>query len=90
VTCAANAAIAEIHNRIPVVPNERAAEDWNPREQDPLSLERLLMPAPCDLLSVRPGSPPVNSIKNEGPALGIRLTLSIRTGNFCRQVVTSL
>jgi len=70
VTCAANAAIAEIHNRMPVVLNERAAEDWmNPREQDPLSLKRLLVPASPDLLSVRPASPLVNSVKNDGPAL---------------------
>jgi putative SOS response-associated peptidase YedK len=70
VTCAANPAIAEIHDRMPVVLNERAAEDWmNPREQDPLSLKRLLVPVPSDLLSVRPASPLVNSVKNEGPAL---------------------
>jgi len=70
VTCAANAAIAEIHDRMPVVLDERAAEDWmNPREPDPLSLKRLLVPASSDLLSVRPASPLVNSVKNEGPAL---------------------
>ncbi len=70
VTCAANAAIAAIHDRMPVVLDERAAEDWmNPREPDPLSLKRLLVPASSDLLSVRPASPLVNSVKNEGPAL---------------------
>jgi len=32
VTCAANALIAAIHDRMPVVLNEPAAEDWiNPR-----------------------------------------------------------
>jgi len=70
VTCAANGAIAEIHNRMPVVLGERAAEDWmNPREQDPLLLKRLLVPASSDMLSIRPASPLVNSVKNEGPAL---------------------
>ncbi|MGA7568349.1 MAG: SOS response-associated peptidase family protein [Terriglobales bacterium] len=70
VTCAANAAIAEIHDRMPVVLDERAAEDWmNPQEKDPLSLKRLLVPASSDLLSVRPASPLVNSVKNDGPAL---------------------
>jgi len=70
VTCPANTAIAEIHDRMPVVLNERAAEDWmNPREQDPLSLKRLLVPASSDLLSVRPASPLVNSVKNDGPEL---------------------
>src|SRR5690242_9072033 len=70
VTCAASAAIAEIHNRMPVVLGERAAEDWmNPLEQDPLSLKRLFVPASSDLLSVQPASTLVNSVKNEGPAL---------------------
>jgi hypothetical protein len=70
VTCAVNAAIAEIHDRMPVVLSDRAAEDWmNPREQDPLSLKRLLVPAPADLLEIRPASPLVNSVKNEGRAL---------------------
>ena len=69
-TCAASATIAAIHDRMPVVLGERAAEDWmNPRERDPLSLKRLLMPAPHDLLAMRPASPRVNSVKNAGPAL---------------------
>jgi putative SOS response-associated peptidase YedK len=47
VTCAANTLIAAIHDRMPVVLDERAAEDWmNPRERDPLSLKWLLVPAP--------------------------------------------
>ena len=55
---------------MPVVLDEGAAEDWmNPRERDPLSLKRLLVPAPHDLLAMRPASPLVNSVKNEGPEL---------------------
>ena len=70
VTCAANAVIGEIHDRMPVILDERAAEDWmNPREEDPLSLKRLLVPAPSELLVMQPASPLANSVKNEGPAL---------------------
>ena len=70
VTCAANAVIAKIHDHLPVVLDERVAEDWmNPRERDPLSLKRLLVPAPHDLVAMRPASPLVNSVRNEGPAL---------------------
>jgi putative SOS response-associated peptidase YedK len=70
VTCAAGVTIAAIHDRMPVVLDDRAAEDWmNPRERDPLSLKRLFVPAPHDLLAMRPASPLVNSVKNEGPAL---------------------
>ncbi len=70
VTCAANALMSEIHDRMPVVLDERAAEDWmNPLERDPLSLKRLLAPAPTDLLLMRAASPLVNSVKNDGPEL---------------------
>jgi putative SOS response-associated peptidase YedK len=70
VTCAANAVIAEIHDRMPVVLDERAAEDWmNSREQDPPSLKRLLAPARADVLVMRPASLLVNSVKNDNPAL---------------------
>jgi putative SOS response-associated peptidase YedK len=70
VTCAANEVIGEIHDRMPVILDERAAEDWiDPREENPLSLKRLLVPAPSELLVMQPASPLANSMKNEGPAL---------------------
>ena len=70
VTCAANAVIGEIHDRMPVILDERMAEDWmNPREKNPLSLKRLLVPTPSDLLVMQPASPLANSVKNEGPTL---------------------
>lgn len=69
VTCAANAAIAAIHDHMPVVLDERAADDWmNPQERDPLSLKRLLVPAPHDLLVMQPASSLVNSVKSERPS----------------------
>ena len=70
VTFGANAVIGEIHDRMPVILHERAAEDWmNPREEDTLSLKRLLVPAPPELLVMQPASPLANSGKNEGPVL---------------------
>jgi putative SOS response-associated peptidase YedK len=70
VTCAANAVIGEIHDRMPVILDERMAEDWmNPREKNPHSLKRLLVPAPSGLLVMQPASPLANSVKNEGPTL---------------------
>ena len=41
----------------------------NSRETNPLSLKRLLVPAPNNLLTIRLASPRVNSVKNEGPTL---------------------
>jgi hypothetical protein len=41
----------------------------NPRENDPMSLKGLLVPAPDDLLLTQATSQLVNSVKNEGPEL---------------------
>ena len=55
---------------MPVILDEAGAADWmNWREPDPLLLKRLLVPTPDDFLVVRPASPLVNSVKNEGPEL---------------------
>jgi putative SOS response-associated peptidase YedK len=55
---------------MPVVLDEKAADDWmNPKEENPLSLKRLLVPAPLDLLVMQPASPLVNSVKNDRPEL---------------------
>jgi len=70
ITCDPNATLRPIHNRMPVILADKDADDWmNPREAEPLSLKRLLVPAPDDLLVAQPASPLVNSVKNEGPEL---------------------
>ena len=70
ITTSANRLLEPIHNRMPVILDEADATDWmNLREPNPLSLKRLLVPAPDNLLVVRPVSPLVNSVKNEGPEL---------------------
>jgi putative SOS response-associated peptidase YedK len=70
ITTAANRKLEPIHNRMPVILDEAGAADWmNLREPDPRCLKRLLAPAADDLLAVRPASPLVNSVKNEGPEL---------------------
>ena len=80
ITTAANRMIEPIHDRMPVVLDEAGADDWmNPREPDPRSLKRLLVPAPQDFLAMRPASPLVNSVKNEGPEL-----LEVKAGSNAR------
>jgi putative SOS response-associated peptidase YedK len=70
VTCAANALIGKIHDRMPVILDDRGAEDWmNPRELNPASLKRLLAPTLESALEMRPASPLANSVKNDGPEL---------------------
>lgn len=69
-TCAANSTTAAIHNRMPVIISDRDADDWiNPHEADPVTLKRMLLPAPEDLLEMRPASPLANSARREGPEL---------------------
>ena len=70
ITCPPNAAMASIHNRMPVILADKEADDWmNRHDPDPLSLKRLLAPAPDDLLVIQPASPLVNNVRNEGPEL---------------------
>jgi putative SOS response-associated peptidase YedK len=53
-----------------ILPDPKAQEDWiNPREPNPLSLKRLLIPAPDDLLRMQPASSLVNNVRNDGPEL---------------------
>jgi putative SOS response-associated peptidase YedK len=48
VTCAVNATVAPIHNRMQVILDEAAAEDWmNPREPNPPSYGRLQEEGRC-------------------------------------------
>ena len=70
ITCDANETVAPIHDRMPVILTDRDAEDWmNPRESDPARLQRLLVPAPTDLLIATPASPLANNARNEGKEL---------------------
>jgi putative SOS response-associated peptidase YedK len=80
-TCDPNAVTRPIHNRMPVIlADTKVQEDWiNPREQNPLSLKRLLIPAPDDLLRVDPASVLVNNPKNDGPELLIPTTATGET-----------
>jgi len=49
ITTAANRLLQPIHNHPPVILDEVGADDWrNVREPDPLSIKRLLVPAPDD------------------------------------------
>jgi putative SOS response-associated peptidase YedK len=70
VTCAANWPLSTIHDRMPVLLDDGAAEDWmNPGEQNPASLKRLLVPASDEAVEMRLVSALVNSVKNDGPEL---------------------
>jgi len=70
ITTRANRLIEPFHDRMPVILDERTADDWiNPGERDPLRLKSLLVPAPDDNLVLRPASFLVNNVEHDGPEL---------------------
>jgi putative SOS response-associated peptidase YedK len=70
ITCEPNAHAARYHDRMPVILASRDADDWmDPRNADPRSLKRLLVPAPDDLLVEQPVSPKLNSFEYDSPDL---------------------
>ena len=70
VTTAANGTMAPFHHRMPVILPAAAWDRWlDPKPVDPASLLGLLVPAPDELLSVRPVSTLVNKPSREGKDL---------------------
>jgi putative SOS response-associated peptidase YedK len=63
VTTEANATVAPVHDRMPVVLDRDQAKAWlaQPRLD-------LLRPAPVDLLAATPVSPKVNAVENDDPS----------------------
>ncbi|MGY1847761.1 SOS response-associated peptidase [Blastococcus sp. SYSU DS1021] len=70
VTSPATGALAEIHDRMPLVlPRERWAEWLDPAREDVVELARSTPPELVAGLELRPVSPAVNSVRNNGPEL---------------------
>lgn len=69
ITTAANALLAPVHDRMPVILSDEAADAWMFERTDTnTALKDLLVPAPDDWLIGTPVSPRVNSVKNDDPA----------------------
>ena len=74
VTTRANAAIAPLHDRMPVALPEAAWASWlDTRSTELGELHALLAPAEHDGLSIYPVVPLVNNVRNDGPELLARL-----------------
>jgi putative SOS response-associated peptidase YedK len=68
VTCPANDLARPIHDRMPVVLADQSGWDaWLDRRLDGNDVVPLLGPLPSHLLAMRPASPLVNSVRNDGP-----------------------
>ena len=74
----ANARIAPIHDRMPVILDPAAEARWlDPRLTDPAALRPLLVPCPPERLRVWPVNPAVNRPGAEGPELLAPLGLPV-------------
>jgi putative SOS response-associated peptidase YedK len=74
ITTAANAVLAPVHNRMPVILAPADRGRWlDPAPPDPAELIGLLRPAPDDLLELFAVSKLVNDVRNEGPELVLPL-----------------
>lgn len=68
VTTDANALLRPLHNRMPVILNHQACQQWlDPEVNDTAALEALLRPFPSDEMTAFPVSTLVNSPRNESP-----------------------
>ncbi len=69
-TCASNRSIEPIHDRMPVILQGDAAEEWlDPDNHDLAGLKQVLVPAPDDLLAVQAASMRVNNARIDTPDL---------------------
>ncbi len=70
ITTSANRVVGGLHDRMPVILPPEHWELWLDRTETDLTLlSPLLVPAPDDLLEVRPVGTEVNSVRNNGPEL---------------------
>lgn len=68
ITCEANAVLAPVHDRMPVILADGEREAWlDPDYEDLASLSRMLDSYPADEMESYPVSTRVNSPKNESP-----------------------
>jgi putative SOS response-associated peptidase YedK len=67
ITTTPNGLIEPIHNRMPVILDEDAVEEWMYARQEPDALMELLRPIRDDYMVATPVSPRVNSVKNDDP-----------------------
>ena len=67
VTTEANGLMAPVHDRMPVILEDIAADEWMFPETDPSRLRELMHPVADDLLIATPVSQRVNSVRNDDP-----------------------
>ena len=70
VTTSANATMAPVHDRMPVMLPATAWDEWlDPGNNNIEELQRLLVPAPDNLLTMHKVATDVNNVRNKGEEL---------------------
>ena len=70
ITTSANATMAPVHDRMPVLLAQADWAEWlDNSHQDLAALQRLLVPAPEGVLTMHAVSTAVNAVRNKGPEL---------------------
>lgn len=65
ITTSANSLMEKIHDRMPVILNDEALDEWlDPENQDTVKLQKLLKPCPAHWLKAVEVTTMVNSVKN--------------------------
>ena len=78
ITCSANEAMSEIHDRMPVLLAPNTWDAWlDPDNDDTAALTSLLVPAPSTLMTMHPVSTDVNNARNRGAHLTARVELDV-------------
>jgi putative SOS response-associated peptidase YedK len=78
ITTAANATMAPVHHRMPVLLSPETWDEWiRPGQLRPSRLAQLLQPAPEDVLRCHMVSTAVNSARNDGPELVAPVTAGV-------------
>jgi len=68
ITTDANGALADLHDRMPVILDPGDIDSWlDPENQNTKELQSVLRPAPSALTDSYPVSTFVNNVANEGP-----------------------
>lgn len=81
ITTEANTAVADVHDRMPVILPADAWDGWLNAEEDDIGyLRSLLVPAPDDYLEMVPVGRMVNSVRNDGPELVGRVPEVVQEG----------
>ncbi len=66
----ANALLAKIHERMPVIIAREDYERWlDPELSDPTEIQKMLVPYPADEMQAYPVGLQINNARNEGPEL---------------------